>query len=139
VIDRVRRGGWPLRRRIAAAVTVAGLSLGLAFWRLLPDRLFDEPLSYVVEARDGTLLSARIASDGQWRFPPIDQVPRRFARALIVFEDKRFERHSGIDGLAIARALRLNLDAGEVVSGGSTRTMQLASLARGVNAPKISA
>ena len=80
------------------------------FWTLLPARLFDAPESYVLEARDGTLLSARIASDGQWRFPPQATVPRKFRRALLVFEDKRFDQHSGIDGLAIARALRLNLE-----------------------------
>jgi penicillin-binding protein 1C len=61
----------------------------------------------------------------------VDQVPAKFRRALLVFEDKRFETHSGVDGLAIARALRLNLRAGHVVSGGSTLTMQLARLSRG--------
>jgi hypothetical protein len=34
-------------------------------------------------ARDGTLLSARIASDGQWRFPP-DHRARKFRRAPLV-------------------------------------------------------
>ena len=74
-----RNGGsrhWPRRRKTAAALTLTGLALGLAFWLMLPDTLFRAPLSYVVEARDGTLLSARIAADGQWRFPPGRQVPR---------------------------------------------------------------
>jgi len=118
----------PKRRRLLAAALVVCLIAGTFFWRLLPDRLFDEPLSYVLEARDGTLLSARIASDGQWRFPPRGSVPLKFRRALLVFEDKRFETHSGVDGLAIARAIRLNLERGRVVSGGSTLTMQLARL-----------
>jgi penicillin-binding protein 1C len=85
----------------------------------------------VLEARDGTLLSARIATDGQWRFPARPGVPPKFRRALIVFEDKRFDRHPGVDLLAIARAARLNLQKGHVVSGGSTLSMQLARLARG--------
>jgi penicillin-binding protein 1C len=122
--------GWRWRRRIAAAFTVLGLVSGVAYWFVLPRTLFVTPLSYVLEARDGTLLSARIASDGQWRFPPGAQVPVKFRRALLVFEDKRFERHAGIDGLAIARALKLNASAGRVVSGGSTLTMQLARLSR---------
>ena len=121
---------WPVHRRVAAAFAALGLLLALAHWLLLPRELFKTPLSRVVEARDGTLLSARIAADGQWRFPPGRQVPVKFRRALIVFEDKRFERHSGIDGLAIARAMRLNFRAGRVVSGGSTLTMQLARLSR---------
>jgi penicillin-binding protein 1C len=119
-----------ITRRVAAAVLLACVGAGVMFWRLLPDRLFDAPESYVLEARDGTLLSARIASDGQWRFPPGGPVPPKFRRALLVFEDKRFDSHSGVDGLAIARALRLNLGAGRVVSGGSTLTMQLARLSR---------
>ena len=73
---------------------------------------------------------ARIAADGQWRFPARRAVPEKFRRALIVFEDKRFENHLGVDGLAMARAMKLNVHAGRVVSGGSTITMQLARLAR---------
>jgi penicillin-binding protein 1C len=128
--------GWPRqwlatrRRRIAGVLAVLCLSGGLAFWAMLPARLFDAPLSYVLEARDGTLLGARIASDGQWRFPAREHVPDKFRRALLVFEDKRFERHVGVDPLAIARAVKLNWQQGRVVSGGSTITMQLARLSR---------
>ena len=134
-MSRIRATGY--RRVIAAAVAVA-CALAIWFWASLPGQLFSAPESYVLEARDGTLLSARIASDGQWRFPPRSSVPAKFRRALLVFEDKRFERHSGIDGLAIARALRLNLRAGRVVSGGSTLTMQLARLSRGAEQRSLS-
>ncbi len=121
---------WRRLRRIAAATLVACAAAGVAFWGMLPKTLFDQPLSYVLEARDGTMLGARIASDGQWRFPARDTVPEKFRRALIVFEDKRFEDHLGVDALAVARAMKLNLRHGRVVSGGSTITMQLARLAR---------
>ena len=84
---------------------------------MLPDPLFATPRSYVLEARDGSLLSARIATDGQWRFPAGAAVPAKFRRALLVYEDKRFERHPGLDPLAIARAMKLNVSAGRVVSG----------------------
>ena len=117
------------RRFLAAAVGVA-CAAGVAFWAMLPATLFAAPESYVLEARDGSLLSARIASDGQWRFPARSTVPEKFRRALVTFEDKRFYSHSGIDGLAIARALRINTRAGRVLSGGSTLTMQLARLSR---------
>lgn len=117
------------RRMLAAAVAIA-CAAGAAFWALLPERLFAAPESYVLEARDGSLLSARIAGDGQWRFPARSTVPEKFRRALLTFEDKRFYGHSGIDGLAIARALKINARAGRVKSGGSTITMQLARLSR---------
>ena len=40
---------------------------------------FRAPLATVVEASDGTLIGARIADDGQWRFPAsgIPRCPRR--------------------------------------------------------------
>jgi penicillin-binding protein 1C len=121
---------WTWRRRIGIGAALL-LALGfLAWWRMLPDPLFAAPRSYVLEARDGTLLSARIATDGQWRFPATANIPEKFRRALLVYEDKRFERHPGVDALAVARALKLNLSAGRVVSGASTLTMQIARLSR---------
>lgn len=111
------------------AIALAWTVVGVAWWRMLPDPLFATPRSYVLEARDGTLLSARIASDGQWRFPASEHVPLKFKRALLAYEDKRFETHFGVDPLAVARAARLNYEKGKVVSGGSTLTMQLARLA----------
>jgi penicillin-binding protein 1C len=120
-----------LRSKCARVAFGAGfVVLALGFWALLPSRLFEVPLAYVVEDRDGTLLGARLAADGQWRFPPTSDVPEKFAQALIVFEDKRFWSHPGIDPLAMARALRLNARHSRVVSGGSTLTMQVARRSR---------
>ncbi len=48
----------------------------------------------------------------------------------MTFEDKRFSYHPGVDPVAMGRALWLNLKAGEVVSGGSTLTMQVIRMAR---------
>ena len=117
------------RRRALIAAACAAAALGA--WRALPEPLFEEPLSTVVLARDGSLLGARIAADGQWRFPPGDKLPEKFRHAIVAYEDKRFERHPGVDPLALARAVRLNLKHGRVVSGGSTLTMQVVRLARG--------
>ena len=111
-----------------AGVTVIALALR-------PGKLFDAPVCAVLESRDGRLLGARIAADGQWRFPAADNVPEKFAKAVIAFEDKRFRYHPGIDPLAIARALRLNTSKGEVRSGASTLTMQTIRLSRG-NKPR---
>ena len=125
----------PKRRaaRLQRAALWAGCALiafGIIFWRMLPDPLFAEPTAAILLARDGTLLSASIASDGQWRFPPLARVPDKYRRALLLYEDKRFEHHVGIDPLAIARAVRLDLRNGKAVSGASTITMQVARLAR---------
>lgn len=96
---------------------------------------FDVPLSTVVEADDGTLLGARIAGDGQWRFPPAESIPEKFERALLTFEDRHFYLHPGINPVSIFRALFLNLKKHEIVTGGSTITMQVARLSAG-NMPR---
>ena len=101
-------------------------------WLLcLPRDLF-KGVSYstVVESTEGELLGARIADDGQWRFPPCDTVPERFAAAIIQFEDRHFRWHPGVDPVALVRAAVDNARSGHVVSGGSTLTMQVIRLSR---------
>jgi len=102
---------------------------------LSPLPRFNASHSTVVEASDGSLLGARISDDGQWRFPPSDSVPYKFEKALITFEDKYFYYHPGINPVAIIKALIRNIKAGEIVSGGSTITMQVARISRG-NRPR---
>ena len=120
-----------MSRRKAIALIL--LEVLLAGWLCcLPGDLFrGTPYATVVTDRNGELLGARIASDGQWRFPPCDTVPSRYATALVQFEDRHFRWHPGVDPLALARALRSNLREGHVVSGGSTITMQVVRMSRG--------
>ncbi len=108
------------------------IPFALIVWYLfcLPGKLFRVPLSATVVAEDGTLLGARISSGGQWYFPPSDHVPDKFARCIVVCEDKRFWWHLGIDYLSAGRALVQNVTRGEVVSGASTLTMQVIRLSR---------
>ncbi|MFN0034048.1 MAG: penicillin-binding protein 1C [Saprospiraceae bacterium] len=111
--------------------TTAALALLLLAWLFcLPRPLFQKPLSVVLEDRRGELLGARIAEDGQWRFPTSDSLPTKYERCVVAFEDKRFWYHPGVDPLSLARAFWLNLKHGRVVSGGSTLTMQVIRLSR---------
>lgn len=100
------------------------------FYFCLPQTLFDVPYSTVVVDRHGELLGARIASDGQWRFPPRHDVPEKIKVCLTEFEDRHFYRHWGVNPLAIGRAVVQNLKQKRIVSGGSTLTMQTIRLAR---------
>lgn len=118
------------RRAISLGFATIAATLCVLYARLLPERLFEQPLSTIILDRNGELLGARIADDGQWRFPPGAKVPEKFARALIEYEDKRFYSHPGVDPIALARAAFLDLKARRIVSGGSTLTMQVARLAR---------
>ncbi len=88
------------------------------------------PYSTVIYADEGQLLGAKIAEDEQWRFPVPDSIPYKFKQCLIQFEDRHFYRHPGVNPFAILRALRQDISAGKIVSGGSTLTMQLVRLYR---------
>lgn len=110
-------------------VGAASLVSSIAFYFCLREPLFDAPYSTVLEDKDGNLLSATIAGDGQWRFPAYGRVPQKFEKAILEFEDHRFYYHPGIDPFAIGRAAFTNLASGRVVSGGSTLSMQVIRLA----------
>lgn len=100
------------------------------FWLALPSKLFISPTCYVIEDKDGNLLNASIAADGQWRFPYNKNVPQKFIDCITTFEDKRFFKHPGVDPLAIARAIIKNIKHKGVVQGGSTISMQVIRLSK---------
>lgn len=108
---------------IAAGVIVTPVLLS-------PLPRFDKPLSTVVLAADSSLLGARIAGDGQWRFPA-GEVPEKFEKALLTFEDRWFRYHPGVNPVSLVRAMTDNIRKGEIVSGGSTITMQVARISAG--------
>jgi penicillin-binding protein 1A len=57
---------------------------------------------------------------------PLDQIPDVLIKATLATEDRRFFEHYGIDVFGTMRALLTNVQANEVVQGGSTLTQQLA-------------
>ena len=56
---------------------------------------------------------------------PLSRISHWMPEATVAIEDRRFYHHGGIDVEGIARALWKNVNAGEVVEGGSTITQQL--------------
>lgn len=106
------------------------LVLGIAYAFCLPSKLFSDPTSTVLLDKDGELLGARIADDGQWRFPERSSVPEKFATCIIQYEDRSFYSHPGVNPLAFGRAIRQNFSKGKIVSGGSTLTMQVIRISR---------
>lgn len=119
--------GWIKRNKVKSA---AVFSLLLVYWFSLPRVLFQEPYSTVIESSDGELLGAKIARDGQWRFPAQDSIPYKFRQCIIYFEDRHFYSHPGFNPVAMVNAFKQNRSAGKVVRGGSTLTQQVIRLSR---------
>lgn len=120
-----KRWHWALK-----TVTIGGIIfLVLVLFAPLPKPLFDTPYSTTLRASNGQLLSAAIAKDEQWRFPPSDSIPTKFAIAIKLYEDEYFQYHPGINPVSIVRAIRQNIRSGKIVSGGSTLTMQTVRMA----------
>lgn len=57
---------------------------------------------------------------------PYELISVQMKRAIIVAEDAKFKNHRGFDFDAIQNALEKNLEAGRMISGGSTISQQLA-------------
>lgn len=127
---------WCTKNKYSLQLVFCALIFWICLMHLwIPKPLISKPYSTLLYTTEisgrEVLLGARIASDGQWRFPSGSEVPGKFAVCLTQYEDKRFWYHPGIDPFALMRAVHLNLTQSRVVSGGSTLTMQLARIARG--------
>jgi penicillin-binding protein 1C len=110
--------------------SILAFILLLIYYFSLPRTLFQEPYSTVIESKEGELLGAKIARDGQWRFPAQDSVPYKFKQCIIYFEDEHFNYHPGFNPVAMYNAMKQNSRAGKVVRGGSTLTQQVIRLSR---------
>ncbi len=102
----------------------------IVYYFSLPKQLFLSPTSTVLEDKSGNLLGARIATDGQWRFPHSNVVPSKFEMAILHFEDEYFYKHPGFNPISLLKATYKNIKAGRIVSGGSTISMQVIRLSR---------
>lgn len=112
------------RSGIAISLIAAAIA---AVWFCLPvlPETPDE-VSSVLKDRDGQVLHIGSVEEGRIRLPvQLEEVDPDFIEALIAIEDQRFWNHAGVDPLAVGRALKSNLSAGEIVSGASTITQQL--------------
>lgn len=115
-------------RRIGLGIVLICAALWLAD-TLNPLPLPKDDMARVVLAQDGTPLWRFADHNGVWRYPvSIEQVSPYYIEALLGYEDRWFYQHPGINPLSIARAAWQNLSGGQIVSGGSTLSMQVARL-----------
>ncbi len=118
---------WISRRKYFVGIVCVLL---LVYYFSLPKILFSESTSTLLEDRNGLLLGAKIAGDGQWRFPETKEIPVKFRKSILCFEDKQFYSHPGFNPFSLGRSALQNLKAGHIVSGGSTISMQVIRLFR---------
>src|ERR1700712_5476463 len=118
-----------MRRPLRAVSLIACLlALGLAGVRLWPRPPLAPavPRSTAGYARGGELLRLTLARDGQYRlWTPYVSLPPRLTEAVVLYEDRAFWWHPGVNPLALLRASIANL-SGSRRRGASTLSMQLA-------------
>lgn len=122
-------------KRMAWLAGILAAAVGIGVWRWLlvdlphPDQLYQHAIvpSTNIYDRHGTLLY-QITDPHQGSHTPLalSDVPPACVNATIATEDATFYTNPGFDTKAMLRALVDNLTQGEVVSGASTITQQLA-------------
>ena len=110
--------------------TTIGTLLVVVYYFCLPKVLFDANYTTVIESEEGQFIGAKIADDGQWRFPESDSVPTKFKKCIVAFEDQHFYTHFGFNPISMYHAFQQNRKANKVVRGGSTLTQQVIRLHR---------
>lgn len=105
-----------------------GFLKGLDWYFPLPQPYSDKP-AQVVLAANGEPLRSFGNAQGVHRYQiNTAQVSPFYLEALLAYEDRWFYYHPGVNPVAILRALGQWIAAGEVVSGASTLSMQVARL-----------
>lgn len=114
-----------------AILTLAALGALLTLDRLFPPALpsASDTFARVVADRRGEPLRAFPDAKGVWRYPTrIGEVSPRYLQALLSYEDRWFYHHPGVNPFSLLRAAVQNTLSGQIISGGSTLTMQVARL-----------
>ena len=110
-------------------IGIAAFFMLIILLELLFPLPMQKPYSKEILARDSTLLTAYLSTDDKWRLhTSLDEISPDLIKAIIEKEDKWFFWHPGVNLFAVVRAFYSNIVSGEVVSGASTITMQVARL-----------
>ncbi len=121
-----------LKRILISSLLLFLLFLVLDFFIPLPvDEFKKISFAQLVVDKDGHPLRAFPDSQGVWRYPvELSEVSPLYLQALINYEDRHYYQHFGVNPFAIVRAFGQWVWHGELVSGASTLTMQVARIMR---------
>ena len=94
-----------------------------------PPLLHDTHFSRVFYDRNGKLLRITLSADDKYRiYTPLDEIAPSVQRATILYEDKYFKYHPGINPFALVRATSHYFSGAPHPAGASTITMQVARM-----------
>ncbi|NMG06747.1 penicillin-binding protein 1A [Brasilonema sp. UFV-L1] len=79
-----------------------------------------------IKAADGSIIQQQ--GEATREQLKIEEIPDKLKKAFIASEDRRFNKHKGVDAQGIVRAVLNNVRSQDVVEGGSTITQQLARI-----------
>jgi penicillin-binding protein 1A len=109
---------------IAVASTISSIDRNLPSTSELNSLAREQTLT--IKAADGTILQQSGPATREQL--PLSEIPEKLRKAFIASEDRRFDKHNGVDAQGIVRAVVNNLRSQNVVEGGSTITQQLARI-----------
>ncbi|WP_258108041.1 penicillin-binding protein 1C [Campylobacter lari] len=116
--------------KIKISLAICFLSLcfyiGLVYFSFDSKDLFKGAYSKVLLDKNKEILSVFLDANEQWHLES-DFIPQKLKSAVILYEDKNFYSHYGVDFLALIRAFKNNLFSSKR-SGASTISMQTIKL-----------
>lgn len=77
----------------------------------------------IVDSEDNIIM--KLHANENRTIVTLDKIPKQLQDAFIAIEDKRFEKHFGIDIYRMLGALKADITSGSYAQGGSTITQQL--------------
>ncbi len=110
---------------IALALFAAWIFSGLPSLDSLPERLH-QPSIRITDREGRVLYELLPPEEGRHAVVSFEVIPQCMKDATVAVEDKNFYQHPGVDLSGILRALWLDLRGGQIISGGSTITQQVA-------------
>ena len=93
------------------------------------EKIFEDRYSVSVLDNNGKIMGVYLNKNEQWHLKSIDKIPEKLKTAVMVFEDKNFYSHNGVDFSAVIRALKDNIFE-KRRTGASTITMQAVKMAQ---------
>lgn len=103
-----------------------------------PPLLSDTHFGRAYFDRNGNLMRITLSADDKYRlFTPLSDISEYVQRATILYEDKYFKFHPGINPVALVRAAKNYFTSGARPVGASTITMQVARIKYDLDTRKI--